>query len=367
VLPSEPPPRESIKQFILNAEESIMKLLKSAVLILFGLGTNALAAEDLVKKAADAGLKPIPQKHAELLKLIDNPDNPITKDKLELGNKLYFDPRLSKSSLISCNTCHNLALGGVDGIPTAIGHRWEHNPHHLNSPTVYNSAFNVKQFWDGRSPDLEDQATGPIEAGPEMAMPTGLAIERISSIPEYVDSFRRIFPDQQDPVTLKNIGKVIGAFERMLITPSRFDAFMHGHNEALNAKEKEGLKTFIDKGCASCHTDVGIGGASMQKFPMVKPYKYADLGDFKGDADGMVKVPLLRNIAETAPYFHNGAVWDLNEAVKIMGETQMGITLTDQEANSIVAFLHSLTGKKPDVHYPMLPASTEKTPKPQDD
>jgi cytochrome c peroxidase len=182
-----------------------------------------------------------------------------------------------------------------------------------------------------------------------------------------VNSFRRVFPGQQNPVTLENIGKTIGAFERTLVTPSRFDAFMHGDDDALNAKEKEGLKVFIDKGCTSCHNGVGIGGGSLQKFPAVKPYKYASLGDFVGDASGMVKVPLLRNVAETGPYFHNGAVWDLNEAVKIMGETQLGITLTDQEANSIVAFLDSLTGKKPDVHYPLLPASTAKTPKPQAD
>lgn len=344
-----------------------MKLLNSAALILLGLSVNAVAAEDLVKKASDAGLKPIPENHAELFKLIDNPNNPITREKLELGKKLYFDPRLSKSTLISCNTCHNLAMGGIDGISTAIGHKWEHNPHHLNSPTVYNSVFNIKQFWDGRSPDLEAQATGPIEAGPEMAMPAGLAVERISSIPEYVNNFRRIFPGQENPVTLENIGKMIGAFERMLVTPSRFDDFMHGDHAALNAKEKEGLNTFIDKGCTACHNGVGIGGGSMQAFPAVKPYKYASLGDFKGDAKGMVKVPLLRNIAETAPYFHNGAVWDLDEAVKIMGETQLGVTLTDQETNSIIAFLNSLTGKKPEVHYPLLPASTAKTPKPQAD
>lgn len=344
-----------------------MKPLKSAALILFGLSINAMAAEDLIKKASDAGLKPIPQNDAELSKLIDNPDNRITKEKIELGKKLYFDPRLSKSTLISCNSCHNLGLGGDDGIPTAIGHKWQHNPHHLNSPTVYNSVFNVKQFWDGRSPDLEDQATGPIEAGPEMAMPAGLAVQRISSIPGYVQSFRAIFPDQTNPVTLENIGKMIGAYERTLVTPSKFDDFMHGDKTALNAKEKEGLKVFIDKGCATCHNGVGIGGGSMQKFPVVKPYKYASLGDFKGDTGGAVKVPLLRNIAETDPYFHNGAVWDLNEAVKIMGETQLGITLTDEEAQSIVTFLHSLTGRKPETDYPMLPASTPKTPKPQVD
>lgn len=332
------------------------------IVLAAGLGFSAAAADALVKKAQDAGLKSLPASQKELNSLIDNPKNPMTKEKILLGKKLYFDPRLSKSSLISCNTCHNLALGGADGVPTAIGHMWRHNPHHLNSPTVYNAVFADKQFWDGRSPDLEDQAMGPIQAEPEMAMPKELAVERIASIPEYVREFQKVFGGKE-PVTFENIGKAIGAFERTLVTPSRFDDFMNGNSKALSVDEKEGLRLFIDKGCATCHNGVGLGG-SMQPFPAVSPYKYADIGDFKGDANGLVKTPLLRNVTETAPYFHNGAVWTLSEAIKIMGQTQLGIELTDKEVQSIMAFLKSLDGRKPKVDYPILPASTETTPKP---
>ncbi len=268
------------------------------------------------------------------------------------------------SGLISCNTCHNLATGGVDGVPAAIGHRWTANPHHLNSPTVYNAVFNANQMWDGRFSNLEEQATGPIQAPPEMNAKPELVVERLGSIPGYVKAFKKAFPGEEDPVTFNNVARAIAAFERILVTPSRFDKFLLGDSKALTRKAKRGLRTFIEKGCTGCHTGIGIGGGSMQPFPVAKPYKYANLGGFKGNKDGLVKVPLLRNITQTAPYFHNGAVWSLNEAVKIMGETQLGIELTDKEVGDIVAFLGSLKGKKPRITYPLLPASTDKTPRP---
>ncbi len=329
----------------------------SSVAILSG----SLFANNLMQEAKKAGLKPIPNNKQELLKLIDNPNNKLTKEKIELGKKLYFEPRLSKSALISCNTCHNLATGGDDNIPVATGHKWRQNPHHLNSPSVYNAVFNDKQFWDGRSPDLEDQATGPIQAAPEMDMHKDMAIKVVKSIPEYAKAFKKAYPNED--ITIKTIGKAIGAFERTLVTPSRYDDFLNGNEKALSKEEQEGLKTFISVGCASCHGGVGLGG-SMQPFPVAKPYKYANVGDFKGDKNGMVRTPTLRNIAETAPYFHNGAVWDLEEAVKIMGETQLGKDLSDKEVKSIVTFLKALTGKKPEITYPVLPNSTKETPKP---
>ena len=320
------------------------------------------AQADLIQKAKEAGLKPIPKEMSELMKLIDNPKNPLTKGKIELGKKLYFDPRLSKSGLISCNTCHNLAIGGDDNVPVATGHKWRPNPHHLNSPTVYNAVFNVKQFWDGRSPDLEDQATGPIQAPPEMDMKAEVAVKVVESIPEYKAAFEKEFPGEK--ITIKTIGKAIAAFERTLVTPSRFDDFLNGDKNALTAAEKEGLKTFIDVGCASCHNGVGVGGGSMQKFPLIGKYKYADVGDFKGDKNGMVKVPTLRNILETAPYFHNGATYDIKEAIQIMAETQLGKKLTKKQIDSIATFFKALTGKKPYVRYPVLPTETAATPKP---
>lgn len=327
--------------------------------------TISLASADaLIKKATDAGLKGIPTDHGKLMQLINDPKNMATPAKVKLGEMLYFEPRLSKSGVISCNTCHNLATGGVDGVAAAIGHKWTANPHHLNSPTVYNSVFNTNQFWDGRSPHLEDQAKGPMQAAPEMAINPKVAAEKMKSIPEYVELFKKAFPTEKDPVTFENIAKSIAAFERKLVTPSRYDDFLNGKANALNKTEKEGLAIFIDKGCVSCHNGTGVGGTAMQKFPLMGQFKHAALGDFKGDKEGNVKVPTLRNIGETAPYFHNGSVWSLSEAVQIMGETQLGAKLTADETTKLVAFLNSLTGKKPKVIYPVLPASTDKTPRP---
>jgi len=332
------------------------KILFSTIIAL-----SSFASASLIDDAKNAGLAPIPTDKKELIKLIDNPKNPLNDAKVELGKALYFEPRLSKSNLISCNTCHNLATGGVDGVSAAIGHKWTANPHHLNSPTVYNAVFMERQFWDGREPDLEAQAQGPMQAAPEMAISKEMAVARISSMAGYSEQFKEAFGDNN--ITFKKIADAIGAFERTLVTPSRFDKFLAGDEKALSTKEQEGLKTFIDKGCTACHTRVGVGGG-MQKFPLVKPYKYANIGDFKGDKNGMVKTPTLRNIAQTAPYFHNGAVWSLEEAVKIMGETQLGMELNDKETKSIVTFLKSLDGEIPTITYPKLPAVTEKTPKP---
>ena len=251
-----------------------MRLLRGATILLIGISVSLSASEALIKKAKEAGLKPIPNEISELLKVIDNPKNRLTKEKIELGKKLYFDPRLSKSGLISCNTCHNLALGGDDNVAVATGHKWRPNPHHLNSPTVYNAVFNKVQFWDGRSPDLEDQATGPIQAPPEMDMKAKNAVKVVTSIPEYKKAFKEVFPGEK--ITLKTIGKAIGAFERTLVTPSRFDKFLLGDSKALTKSEKEGLKTFIDVGCASCHNGIALGG-TMQPFPVVGKYKYADI------------------------------------------------------------------------------------------
>jgi len=336
--------------------------MKKTILLASIFTLGAMANSSLIKQAQDAGLQAIPSTEQAILKLVDNPKNPMSENKIELGKKLYFDPRLSKSGLISCNTCHNLALGGVDGVEAAIGHNWTANPHHLNSPTVYNSVFNTKQFWDGRSPDLEDQAQGPIQAEPEMAAPKALVTGRINSIPAYVEEFRNAYGKDVN-ISFEKIADTIATFERTLITFSRYDKFLLGDTKQLTSSEKEGLKLFIAKGCTSCHNGVALGG-SMQVFDAGKKYKYKEVGDFKGDKNGMVKVPTLRNIEETAPYFHNGKIWTLKEAVQEMGTTQLGMKISDEDANKIVTFLKSLTGKKPNISYPVLPASTEKTAKP---
>ena len=335
----------------------IMKFIGVSILA----SSLLVGATDVAQKAKQAGLKAIPSDKAALLKLTD-PNGTITEEKVELGKKLYFEPRLSKSGIISCNTCHNLGMGGVDGVEAAVGHNWTANPHHLNSPTVYNAVFFDAQFWDGRSPDLEDQAQGPMQATPEMAAAPSLVEERVNSMPAYVEAFKKAY-GKDVKVDFKTITATIGIFERTLVTPSRYDDFLNGKADALSDAEKEGLAVFIDKGCASCHTGVALGG-SMQPFPAVGKYTYAKVGDFKGDKNGMVKTPTLRNITETAPYFHNGAIWSLKEAVQEMGTTQLGVKISDEEAAKIVMFFGALKGRKPEISYPQLPESTSKTPKP---
>ncbi|MBZ7938517.1 MULTISPECIES: cytochrome-c peroxidase [Campylobacter] len=326
---------------------------------------SSLSAMNLIDEAKNSGLKPLPKDQKgveEILKSNGVKASQFDLRKVELGKKLYFEPRLSKSGIISCNTCHNLGLGGADGVSTAIGNRWKENPHHLNSPTVYNAFLNNVQFWDGRAKNLADQAKGPIQSEPEMATPAKLAVEKISSLPEYVKEFKEIYG--KSGVSFDNIADAIANFERTLITPSRFDAFLNGDEKALSSDEKKGLRLFIDKGCVACHNGVNLGG-NMQPFQVAGKYKFSNLGDFKGDANGMVKTPTLRNVAETAPYFHNGAIWKLTDAIKEMGSVQLGINISNKDAKSIETFLKSLTGVKPKIVYPQLPASTEKTPLPQ--
>lgn len=341
-----------------------MKIIKTLAFCAIS-ASFMFGSSSLVTKATNSGLKSIPESNLELFKIIDDKKDPITKEKVELGKKLYFDPRLSKSGLISCNTCHNLALGGTDGVSAAIGHKWTMNPHHLNSPTVYNSVFFDAQFWDGRSKHLADQAQGPVQAGPEMAAPKSLVEKRINSIPEYIAEFKKAYTDDVK-ISFEKITSTIAIFEKTLVTPSRFDSFLNGNENALTKKEKKGLNTFIDKGCASCHNGIALGG-TMQPFQVAAKYSFAKVGDFKGDKNSMVKTPTLRNITETAPYFHNGQIWSLSQAVKEMGSTQLGIKISDKEANEIVTFLKSLKGDKPQIVYPQLPESTINTPKPQYD
>lgn len=318
------------------------------------LGTLAFGAEAIRNSALSAGLKAIPSNQYEIDKLIDtNSQNRLSRQKIELGKMLYFDPRLSASNLISCNTCHNLALGGDDENPTAIGHRWSANPQHLNSPTVYNAVFNERQMWDGRFADLEEQAGGPMVNEVEMAASHDLILERIKTNPGYVRLFKRVF-GRADPINMENIQKAIAAFERTLVTPSPFDAYLLGEDDALTGKEKRGLTLFIQKGCTACHTGLAIGG-SMQPFPINGEYPYAHVGGFSGNDQNLTKTPTLRNVSQTAPYFHNGAVTTLKEAVELMAKTQLGIELSPNETDDIVTFLHTLKGKKPKIVYPDLP------------
>lgn len=331
--------------------------------LLLILNISIFASENILIKAKESGLKPIPSDKKKQFDLINNKKNKLTKEKFVLGKKLFFDPRLSKSGLISCNTCHNLGTAGVDGLSVAIGHNWAKNPHELNSPTVYNAVFAENQFWDGRNKTLEEQAQGPIQAEPEMNATKEHVKNLVNSIPEYKKAFEKIKKDNSFIPTIKDVADVIAVYERTLITRSKYDDFLEGKEEALSKDEKEGLGLFIDRGCVSCHNGIALGG-TMQLFPVVNPYKYAS-GDFKGNKEGLIKVPTLRNIEETAPYFHNGKVWTLREAIEIMGDTQLGIKLKKEEVEKIEVFLKSLTGSKPTIKYPILPNRTNQTDKPQ--
>ncbi len=293
-----------------------------------------------------------------------------TEEKINLGRMLYYEPRLSKSQKISCNSCHGLSTYGVDSQPTSEGHKGQKGDR--NSPTVYNSAGHFAQFWDGRAADVEEQAKGPVLNPVEMAMPGGKqVIAVLKSIPEYVAAFKKAFPDDRDPVTYDNMAKAIGAFERKLVTPARWDKFLKGDQAALTEEEKIGFTTYMTAGCQACHAGALLGGNLYQKLGLVKPYPDAsDPGRAKvtkSAADRMFfKVPSLRNIEKTGPYFHNGRVAALDQAVAHMAEYQLGKPLSETEVRSIVAFLKSLTGELPAdyIKAPELPKSTAKTPKP---
>jgi cytochrome c peroxidase len=292
----------------------------------------------------------------------------VTDDaKVELGKKLFFDPRLSKSGFISCNSCHNLATGGVDNLPSSIGHGWQLGP--INSPTVFNSSYNVAQFWDGRAKDLQEQAAGPIENPSEMASSHELAIDVLNSIPGYVDEFEKVYGSKN--ITIENATDAIAAFEETLVTPdSRFDRWLKGDDGAITKTELEGYELFKAKGCTTCHMGAAVGASLFQKMGLVKPYHTDNkaMGRYdvtKQDEDKMVfKVPTLRNIQLTYPYFHDGSLWDLKEVVKTMADIQLGIPVDDAEADKIVAFLMTLTGDIPEITLPVLPPSTPETPLP---
>lgn len=296
------------------------------------------------------------------------PVKEINLAQVELGKKLYFDPRLSKSGFISCNSCHNLSMGGTDNLKTSIGHHWQQGP--INSPTVLNSSMNVAQFWDGRAADLKEQAGGPIANPGEMAFSHTLAINVLESIPGYVIDFKQVFGTEK--IDIDQVTTAIAEFEKTLVTPnSRFDRWLLGDKDAITAQELAGYNLFKSSGCIACHNGAAVGGASFQKMGLVEPYKTKSgaqgrAGVTGKDADRfMFKVPTLRNVEKTYPYFHDGEAETLTKAVDIMGQVQLGKKFTRDENASIVAFLKTLTGDQPSFILPILPPSTDKTPRPR--
>ena len=352
-------------------------VLFAALVLAFGACSKRTEPVTITSAVLDAGsgsfdplllapFQPVPE-------TAEAPKNPVTPEKVTLGRMLYFDPRLSKNQDVSCESCHKLSEYGVDNEPTSTGHKAQHGTR--NAPTVYNAALHFRQFWDGRAPDVEAQATGPMMNPVEMAMPNETRIvDTMRSIPGYVEAFKSAFPNDKDPVTLDNAAKAIGAFERKLLTPSRWDDFLKGNRNALRPDEIAGLRKFIESGCQTCHFGPGMGGGMFQKLGLVMPWRDSrDLGRFeltKQDSDRMIfKVPSLRNVAKTAPYFHDGSVRTLDEAVRLMGRHQLGKELSDADVHSIVTFLNTLTGALPQelIKPPQLPPSTPSTPKPEPD
>lgn len=305
-------------------------------------------------------------------------NNPMSAAKVALGKQLFFDPRLSVDGTVSCNSCHNVMASGTDNRPVSVGVSGQKGGR--SAPNVWNAAFLSVQFWDGRAASLEDQAKGPILNPIEMGMPSAdEAVKRISTIPGYVAQFNSVFGGKE-AVSYDNIAKAIAAYERTLVTPnSPFDRYQKGNKKALSAQAQHGMKLFEQTGCTSCHNGVNFAGPAMpvgsgffQKFPAYQNNDYvskynlmADTGRHnatKNDADKhMWRVQTLRNIAVSAPYFHNGSVETLDEAVRVMAKTQLDKNLSDGEVADIVAFLNSLTGEFPKQTMPQLPPTANRT------
>ena len=338
--------------------------------------TISLSANDaLTKKALNKGLKSIPKDFEILKSHVDDPKNPMTVPKILLGKKLFFDKNLSKDRTLACAKCHDIKKGGEDGKPTAIGYLDQENPSHLNTPTVLNTAYSKHFFWDGRASSLREQAKGPIQAHFEMASTPELVEERVKENPYYQEEFNKIFGT--DSITFDNVTKAIAVYEKTLVTRSRYDDFLDANAEALNSQEKRGLNLFIDMGCKGCHFGPAVGGQGMQKFPlrdynsflnltttfnektkgrsiqdisfnfkMYHPFPFENRGGFMGkNGQRKFRVPILRDISKTGPYFHNGAVKELREAIKIMSKNQVGVDLSKGQLDALEAFLKSLDGE----------------------
>ena len=344
----------------------VKSLLATAFLLIAAIQTVS-AADDPLMARAQALFQPIPETAPAVAGV------PMTEAMISLGKALYFDPRLSESHNISCNTCHQIGLGGVDMLPTSIGHKWQRGGR--NAPTVLNAVFNTAQFWDGRAADLGEQAVGPIQNPIEMGISHEHAVSMLNGIPGYAAMFAAAFAADQAPVSISHVGTAIAAFEATLITPNApFDKYLRGDDSALTSEQKNGLKRFIDTGCAACHSGINVGGGMYAPFGVVeKPgadfLPPADKGRFQVTStpsdEYVFKVPTLRNIELTPPYFHSGQSWDLKQAIGVMAESQLGQPLTEADIAAIESFLLALTGEQPQVSYPILPPSDVNTPRPE--
>jgi cytochrome c peroxidase len=323
------------------------KMLAVAAVGLMLVGAGCKRGEKAVATIDPAQLSAF----APLPAAMESPANPLTDAKVNLGRALFYETRLSRDNDVSCNSCHKLDAYGVDGRQFSLGTKQQLGGR--NSPSVYNAAGQIAQFWDGRAATVEEQAKGPILNPVEMTMPSAAAVvARLKAVRAYQEAFRRAFPGSGDPITYDNVGLAIGAFERRLVTPARWDQYLKGDTAALTPAERQGFNTFVATGCQACHTGALVGGGMYQKLGMVRPWPdHSDIGRAAIThltSDTLVfKVPSLRNVARTAPYFHNGSVKTLNEAVTLMAAHQLGRDLTPQQVAEIVTYLNALTGELP--------------------
>jgi cytochrome c peroxidase len=342
-----------------------MKLLFSSIALGIGLSVSiavaAQAAED------DALMRDARNLFAALPKDMATSERPITPALAELGRALFFDPRMSVDGTASCARCHQPALYGGDALAKSHGHHDRLNAR--NAPTVLNTGLQIKQHWTGNREDVEDQATKALTGAASYGNPNfDVPMARLKAIAGYQPLFQAAFPGASDPITPENWGRAIGAYERTLVSRSRFDEFLEGKRDALSASERAGLRAFIDVGCITCHNGVGVGGGEFKKFGVVEDYWKATgsqeidegraLDTKKPDDKFLFKVPILRNVAMTGPYFHDGSVKSLDAAVRVMARVQLGASPSDKEVQDIVAFLGSLTGPLPEsfARAPVLPA-----------
>lgn len=334
-----------------------------ATLLALSIAGFALAGEgdkDLLNRAK--------QIFGTLPKTMISEKNPITPEKVALGKILFYETRISVDGTVSCARCHPMSFYAADGLRKSIGNNCKLNTR--NAPTLFNAAAQISAHWIGNRTDVEDQATQAVIGPPSFGMPSYEAVEqKLRDIKGYAPLFEKAFPGEKDPISVNNFAKAVGAFERTLVTPSLFDAFMKGKQTALADPQKRGLNIFIETGCTACHSGPYVGGLMYRKFGDVEPYwqytmsKDIDEGRYavtKNEDDKyLFKVPVLRNVEMTSPYFHDGSVDHLYDAVRIMAKIQLAKTLADQQANDIISFLKSLTGQIPEdaLKVPLLPPS----------
>jgi cytochrome c peroxidase len=357
--------------------------------------------DKLRSTAIDKGLKAIPASYDELIRVLDNKDNPITKEKIALGKKLFFDNTLSKYGLMNCATCHMISknqeekkiilnslvakkspnnmqnanncvvchLGdesGTDRLSTSLGSNAEQNPHHLNTMTILNSSLAKFLTWSGEVKSVEEQVGKSIEEVHKLGLNQNELIQRLKTKEEYLKDFKTAFEDENS-INFENVKKAIATYVRTLLTRSSFDKFLEGDNSAINAQAKQGLVNFMNFGCSGCHTGMSVGGQSVQRFPLrhfagihdLRPnlgpapdfkiidnsFPFENKGEYKGRAGtSFFRVPILRNVTKTSPYFHNGSVDKIKKAVEIMGRHQLGLNLSNKQIDDIVAFLKTLEG-----------------------